>query len=180
MTTLIFGIGIPGSGKTTILQKFAEKYGFEFISIDELKIKKLGRVQDVSPEMSKELWDEARGRMKELLAEGRNVVFDSTFTRREWRDSFFPHVRTIPNVTIEGLFFDIPVEHVLERNAKRGASGGKLTPEDYIRESHERLHGNAPSKEEDFDILMRIDEHGTMSILKGTKDSTLLQYLKQN
>ena len=176
MAILIFGIGVPGSGKSSILQKFAEENNYEFISIDELKIRKLGRVQDVSAEVSKEIWNEARAQMTECLSSNHNVVFDSTFTRREWRDHFFSVVRTIPNVEVEGLFFDIPLKHVLERNAKRGASGGKLTPESHIRESHEKLHEGI-SVEEDFDILIRVDENGIASTLKGPEDGTLLQYL---
>jgi predicted kinase len=180
VATLIFGIGAPGSGKSSILKNFAEENAYEFISIDELKIQKLGRVQDVSPSISKEIWDEARTRMKECLEMDHSVVFDSTFTRREWRDHFLSVVRTIPNVMVEALFFDIPIEHILERNTKRGAGGGKLTPEAYVRESHERLHESAPSLEEDFDILIRIDENGIASTLKGREDSTLLQYLEKS
>jgi hypothetical protein len=76
----------------------------------------------------------------------------------------------------KGFFFDIPLDLVLARNAKRGASGEKLVSESYIREAFELLQKESPSPEEDFDVLIRIDENGVVTTLKGHTDSTLLPY----
>lgn len=141
-----------------------------------MKLQKLGNVHDNS--LAKEIWEEARGKMKEMLEAGKNVVFDSTFSTRERRNHFLGVVRTVPGTVVEVLFFDIPLEHVLARNAKRGESGNKFVSEEYIRGAHDVLQKEPPIPEEDFDILIRIDDASTVSVLKGNPDGVLLQFLK--
>jgi len=38
MKKVIMGIGIPGSGKTTILKEFADKNGYEYICPDDIRL----------------------------------------------------------------------------------------------------------------------------------------------
>jgi len=153
-------------------------HSYEFISIDDLKMQKLGMVDDHS--IDKEIWYEARAKMKSVLESGNSVVFDSTFSTLGRRDHFMGIARAVPVTIIEGLFFDIPLEEVLKRNRMRGTSGGKLADEAYIREAYEKLRIEPPTPNEDFDVLIRIDEYGKISEVKGHADNVLLKYLREH
>lgn len=48
MQKVIIGSGIPGAGKTTILKKFAEKYGYTYISSDTIRTELTNDVNDMS------------------------------------------------------------------------------------------------------------------------------------
>lgn len=75
MRELIFLVGIPASGKSTIAQKYYEK-GYKILSSDRMRIELFGDVnnQDNNTKLFSTLYSQAR----EELLNGENVVIDAT------------------------------------------------------------------------------------------------------
>jgi thymidylate kinase len=87
--------------------------------------------------------------------------------------------RAIPGISIEGLFFDIPIEEVLKRNAFRGESDGKFVSEDYLKQVYAELVQYPPKPEEGFDVLLRIDKERKVTAIQTNPDSILSLYFGQ-
>lgn len=65
--------------------------------------------------------------MAKSLSDGKNVVVDATFMHRKARKDFVKIARDA-NAYLQAVVFNIPKETILERNAKRAASGGRNVP----------------------------------------------------
>ena len=91
MTKLIIGMGIPGSGKSTTLKKFAEDYGYNYICPDDIREEMLGDAADQSK--NQEVWDEARKKMQEFFKRGKTVVFDAVFNNAKRRKEFIDYAK---------------------------------------------------------------------------------------
>ena len=167
MTTLILSIGIPGSGKTTILKKLALENNFEYISPDDIRKEMFGREDDHT--YDKIVWNEARKRVTNLLEAKHDVAFDSTFSNRERRRRFIHDAKKAGAQTVEGLFFDIPLEEILQRNASRE----KSVAEEYLQTAYAELQSEPPSAEDGFDSLFRVDLDGDFKQLFATNDPVL-------
>jgi predicted kinase len=167
MASLIFGVGIPGSGKTTILRKFAAEHGFEYISPDDIRKEFFGREDDHADD--KAVWNEARKRVANFLEAGHTVLFDSRFSNQERRRRFISDARESGVDTVEGLFFDVTLEEILKRNSSRE----KQVSEEYLRGAYAELHAQVPSVEDGFDTLFSIDKDGNLTELKAPKESIL-------
>ncbi len=167
MASFIFGIGIPGSGKTTILRKFAIEHGYEYISPDDIRNELFGKEDDHTDD--KAVWNEARKRVMDSIGASRTTVFDSTFSNQARRRRFVDDARLAGVNTIEGLFFDIPLEEVLNRNASRG----KKVSEEYLRTAYAELQAQPPTAGDGFDVLFRIDKDMNFTELKTSGASIL-------
>ena len=176
MATIIMSIGISGSGKTTVMKKIAESGSFEYISPDDIRFEKYGKEDDHSDD--KEIWVIARARVADAVKLDKTVVFDSTFATVKRRAHFIAFARSCGVSIIEGLYFEIPLEHVLLRNENRGTQGGKLTPCDYIMTTHAELLNTPPTSEEGFDVLYKIDQTGVVTMLKFSPESKLSTYFQ--
>ena len=88
--TLYLLIGYPGSGKTTVARIIHEATGAVHIWSDAERHKMFGQPTH-SEEESKKLYDVLNKRTEELLAEGKDVVFDTNFNfledRRKLREA---------------------------------------------------------------------------------------------
>lgn len=78
-------LGYPGAGKTTVAQYIVKQVGAVHIWSDLERHKMFGKpVHD--KEESRQLYDVLNQRVEKLLAEGKNVVFDTSFNHRCDRD----------------------------------------------------------------------------------------------
>ena len=175
MATLIFGIGIPGSGKTTILKKIAEENSFTYISPDSIRLAKLGSEIDHSTD--KEIWRIARTRAASALEAGQIVVFDSTFSNKDRRVRFIKAAREWGATAIEGLFFDLLLDEVLKRNTARGDGGDKRVSDEYLQQAYAELVQCPPAPEEGFDALVHMDKDGHKTEMRTIQGSILLKHL---
>jgi predicted kinase len=179
MPRVILSIGLPGSGKTTILQPLAEKLHAAYISPDSIRKELHGNEDDHADD--KEIWRIARVRISESLQRGESVVFDSTFSRPDRRRAFINDCKAAGAASIEGIVFDIPLDEVLRRNGLRE----KNVDAAHIRESFEQRRSNPPNADDGFDVLIRVDEKGTWSDLLPPKGTSLISevgvygYLRQ-
>ncbi len=77
------GIGIPGSGKTTIIKAFADRNNYTYICPDDIRTELTGDPRDQTK--NKEVWETARQRVSEAIHQGKTVVVDATFAHAEQR-----------------------------------------------------------------------------------------------
>ncbi|HET7060518.1 MAG TPA: ATP-binding protein [Candidatus Saccharimonadales bacterium] len=78
-------VGYPGAGKTTVAQLVARQTGAEHLWAD-LERHKMFSVPSHNETESQQLYEQLNGRAEKLLAEGRSVVFDTSFNHRRDRD----------------------------------------------------------------------------------------------
>jgi len=95
---------MPGSGKTTILKNFAEKYNYTYICPDDIRKEISGDVYDRSK--NKEVWIGAKKRAAKEFDNGNAVVFDATFANPIERREFLRAARDNGAEKIEGIFID--------------------------------------------------------------------------
>ena len=148
MGRVIVGIGIPGSGKTTVLRAYAEDRGLTYISPDEIRAEISGDAR-IQSDM-RLVWKTAYERMGSALKEGRDVVFDATQYKPEDRRDFTEKARQYGAAEIVGVFFDVPLVVAKERNARRE----RVVPEHALERMHRLLEKQPPRLEEGFTSLI--------------------------
>ena len=152
MKTLVIGIGIPGSGKTTFLKRLAEERGYAYIAPDDIRAELTGDARDQS--RNREAWHTAEERMDARFSEGRDVVFDATFAKGHERRAFLEKARASGAERIEGYWFDVPLEVARRRNAARARQ-----VRDHALVRMDRLiREDPPMLSEGLDSLVRMDE----------------------
>lgn len=92
---LIFIIGLPCSGKSTVANKIAEKYGFIPFSTETIRAEFLadGRDKnedcDFTPEQHKLVYGEIIKRARRILDSGHSVVIDGVYRSESQRSEVF-------------------------------------------------------------------------------------------
>jgi predicted kinase len=160
MKKLIVGIGIPGSGKTTILKKIADKNGYVYISTDELRTEITGKPMDQSRQT------EVIAEMYRRTAEGlktNSVVVDGTFTNSSHRQEFLEFARVNGAEKIQGVLADVPVEIAKERNLKRE----RVVREVVIDRKAAELQSEPPKLTDGFDAIFTVDEFQRLLSAEG-------------
>lgn len=82
---LIIICGLQGTGKTTVAKKVALKINGVVLRTDEIR-KEIIKNPVYSKEEKDRVYDEMFSRAKGLIKEGRSVVLDATFVKKENRD----------------------------------------------------------------------------------------------
>ena len=152
MGKLIIGVGIPGSGKTTVLKTFAQKYDYAYICPDDIREELTGNFADQSK--NREVWIEAKKRMAEKFREGKAVVFDATFANPEQRKEFLSFARENGSEKIEGIFLDVPLELAKERNRNREES----VPEYVLERMAKSIRDFPPEIGDGFDSIFTLNK----------------------
>ncbi len=149
-------IGLPGSGKTTIIKKFAEKNNYSYICPDDIRAELTGNMADQSKNV--EVWVESYKRLRHQLDENKTVVFDATFANQKQRKEFLQFARESGAEKIQGVFLDVPIELAKERNNIRE----RIVPEYAIDRMYKNLKDFPPETEDGFDGLFYLDEIGEL------------------
>lgn len=152
MANIVMSIGIPGSGKTTILKPFAVKNNYAYISPDDIRAELTGDASDQSK--NKEAWQEARRRVVVSLEGGKTVVFDATFAKDFERKNFIQFAREHGVEKVLGFFAEVPLEVAKERNNARV----RVVPEHSIDRMHSMLKEHPPTVADGFDNVFHINE----------------------
>jgi predicted kinase len=147
MPIAVIGIGVPGSGKTTILMPLAERFDCAYINRDDLREELLGDARDQS--RNKEIWEEGNRRTIAALLAGKDVVIDATFVEGWKRREMVQFVRDHGATSVVGFYADVPAALAKERNQGRN----RTVPDDVIDRMEEQLAKEPPSTEDGFDHL---------------------------
>jgi len=150
MKKVIMGIGLSGSGKTTVLRSFAEKYGYRYISTDNVRAEfniQRGETSTVA------VWDEIRSRVKEAVTAGETIVMDSTFVTGPDRRTFIEFMRECGVEKVQGVFLDTSAELAWERNSKREHKA----PRDVFESRRKDLEAEPPHPGDGFDALFTLN-----------------------
>jgi predicted kinase len=149
---VIMGIGIPGSGKTTVLKPFAQDNGYAYICPDEIRAEMTGDAGDQSK--NSEVWDEARQRLADALQKGETIVFDAVFVNGSARKDFICFARNHGAEEVQGVFAAVPLETAEERNRARE----RVVSDAEMEKMFLALWSTPPSVEDGFDSVVDINE----------------------
>jgi predicted kinase len=127
--------GLPGAGKTTVLEQYAaiDRSRYLTINPDEIKDEMAKRgmvptVEGLTPMEASDLVHEESSHIAKRLAsramrEGRNVIWDITMSSRESTEERISGLREFGYSRIEGIFVDIPVDVGVRRSDSRHREG---------------------------------------------------------
>lgn len=144
MNNIVIMVGAPGSGKSTFVEKYKTTHpDMVFLSSDQLRSVFGKNENDQS--VSAQVFQHMEREVDRLLFENKDVCIDATNmhrkSRKPWVDLAKKH-----GARLEAYVFVAGRDILVERNKKRGASGGRDVPADVI----DRMLNNyvVPSAEE--------------------------------
>lgn len=152
MPLALMAIGVPGTGKTTVLKPIAAQYGLSYINRDDIREEILGDARDQSA--NRAVWEEANRRTLAALASGKGVVLDSTFVDAWKRRDMVSLLHEAGASPIVAVVSTVPLATALERNAARD----RVVPEEVIHDMHRKLTDSPPALDEGFDLLLTLEE----------------------
>jgi predicted kinase len=129
MSKLIVSVGLCGSGKSTYASKLENTV---ILSSDELRLELYGDVNDQTH--NDEVFKELHKRAKDALKEGKDVFYDATNVSAKRRKALVDEFRSHVDKLV-AVYFDLPYEICLERNAKRD----RVVPERVIERMYKTL-----------------------------------------
>ena len=108
---LILTVGISGSGKSTWIKS---QSGYEVVSPDEIR-REMGDVSDQSK--MNEVYRIAYDRLKTLLSQGKNVIFDATNLESKYRVEL---IKSMPKHISKAKVFHTDPEEAKKRIKAKG------------------------------------------------------------
>jgi predicted ABC-type ATPase len=171
--------GLPGAGKTTVLETCTEIDRSRFLTINPDDIKEemaqrglIPHVEGLSPMEASDLVHEECSLIAKRLAnvaqaEGKNIIWDITMSSRSTTEQRINELRSNGYAHIEGIFVNIPTEACKERAEARHrvgheeyragkGEGGRLIPEDLIDRNSDPVWGSS-SRRTFEDVKHRFD-----------------------
>lgn len=142
------GVGIPGSGKTTVLSEVAEHLDISRISPDEIREELTG--SEASQSVNAEAWDEAYLRVQTALELGHSAIVDATHAEAFRRPQTVEMYRSFGAATVVAVVFDTPLDIAKQRNAERE----RVVPEHALDRMHAALTREPVSTDEGFDEVI--------------------------
>lgn len=139
-------VGIPGSGKTTVLKKLAAKLEVVYVSPDEIREEVTGSQHDQSA--NAQVWNIAYGHVKAALQAGMSVIIDATHALH--RSSAAKQYRSFGAASVIAITFTVPLAVAKQRNAARD----RMVDEAVLDKMHARLESKPLRLEEGFDVIL--------------------------
>lgn len=118
----LIGIGVPGSGKTTMLRPYAETVEAVYLSADDER-RRLGNESDQS--LTPQAWSAVHDKAAIALGEGKSVVVDGTFAKESDRRGEVARLRDMGARAVIAIYLAVPVDVALERIEQSVDAGGR-------------------------------------------------------
>jgi predicted kinase len=176
MAKLVIMIGIPGSGKSTLIQTWSQAQCCLIISTDEIRAQLFG---DEAIQGSWLLvWQEVQRQFREAVEQihGGTVdfaIYDATNTRRRNRRAVMALARSVGFTEIVGVWLDPPLELCVQRNQSRF----RQVPDAVVQRMYRQLWSCPPRLREGLDLLLH---YGTTpdleELLKQFEQQVLAKY----
>jgi predicted kinase len=132
--------GVPGSGKSTWARKQIEELDGKgiIISRDVIRFSMLGD-DDAYFAHEDAVFDEFIKKIQEAIndQEHTSIFIDATHLNEKNRNKVLSRIWRMGDDVVIGVYFDIPLEECLRRNAQR--TGRALVPETVIKNMYESL-----------------------------------------
>ena len=144
MNELIYMVGLPGSGKSTMARKIAKERNYIVHSSDGIRAE-LGDINDQS--RNKEVFQILHKRVKADLAAGKSVIYDTCGIKRKDRVAFLQEIKKIP-CKKTCLLMATPYEECLAQNFARD----RQVPVDVMMRFYKNFH--MPCTQEGFDEVI--------------------------
>lgn len=107
-------VGLPYSGKTTLRNELMKRFGFNYVSMDDVIDEKNFSV----PEMTQDDWNYVYSRgyekLKDELSEGKTVILDLGNLKRSERDTA-RNIAASVNVPYKLIYVNTPKDEILRR-----------------------------------------------------------------
>lgn len=145
---VVMGVGIPGSGKTTVLSEVAEHLDIIRISPDEIREELTGNQANQS--VNAEAWNQAYARVRATLELGRSAIVDATHTEAFRRPQAVEMYRSFGAMAVVAVVFDTPLEVAKERNGARE----RVVPDFVLERMHAALTSEPVHENEGFDEVI--------------------------
>ncbi|HSH55469.1 MAG TPA: ATP-binding protein [Candidatus Limnocylindrales bacterium] len=147
---VLVGIGLPGSGKTTILKPLATELGAVYLNRDEIRAELTGDPTNHTREPQVTRLGEQR--LAAALLAKKHVIVDATYAKRKDRTSIIELSRLYGAQLVVGLHINTGLETSIIRNNLRE----RRVPEEAIQRMHHKMVLSPPSMDEGFDYLLHI------------------------
>ena len=118
MSKVYMLVGVPGSGKSTYARLLSEKHNIQIISSDMVR-NEMPNLKEV------DVFPEVYRRIRELIIEGKDLVYDATSISAKVRKRFFDNMEPIPrdSYEVEAHYFvpdfELSKNRIEKRNRNR-------------------------------------------------------------
>jgi predicted kinase len=155
MPKLILLIGLPGSGKTSLVASMQQtNRSLSVISTDAIRAKLFGNEATQGEWML--VWREVGRQFRHAvyqIQQGQTgfALFDATNAKRSHRKDVIALARSVGFTHLTALWLDVPLALCLWRNQQRD----RQVPEEVIHQMHRQLSDAPPSLKEGIECLIQ-------------------------
>ncbi len=155
MKKLILMIGVPGSGKTTLARKIADK-GFKYINADSIREELYGNAAEQGDK--EEVFALFFKRLDELMKDGTDVIIDNTNLNPKQRKPILDKAQQFGYSDVQLWLLDVPLDVCLQRNKMRE----RVVPEDIVANMFMELNrAGRPKRTEGKVVIIRPNRDGS-------------------
>ncbi len=153
MPTLVVMIGIPGSGKSTLIQRWSETQQCLVISTDQIRAQLFGDEAIQGDWLL--IWREVQRQFRDAIAQIQTrtadfAIYDATNTRRRNRRAVIALARAVGFTEMIGVWLDPPLELCVQRNQARF----RQVPDEVLQKMYRQLWSCPPRLHEGLDLLL--------------------------
>lgn len=149
MGLFIMMVGIPGSGKSTVANRYSDTIGIKVYSSDEYRKKILGNEEDQSN--NRAIFNALERDIEEAFRKDEDVIFDATNITRKNRIPWVNKAKKYGYIT-KAVVMTTKLDECISRNNKRG----RVVPQDVIVNMVKRYE--CPHYCEGFDDILLYKE----------------------